>query len=82
MGLWNELPFAVNAGVGALAGDLLLLLGDAAWRRGRPTCVQGTWDSLQEWKEEKGVHIGKQKEKLSSDANKGKSEHKERMLKR
>lgn len=44
MGLGDELSFTVDAGVGALAGDLLLLLGDAARRRGRPTCVQGTWD--------------------------------------
>lgn len=44
--LRDELPFAVDAGVGALAGDLLLLLGDAARRRGCPTCVQGAWDSL------------------------------------
>lgn len=44
--LWDELPFAVDAGVGALAGNLLLLLGDAARRRGRPTCVQGAWDGL------------------------------------
>lgn len=34
----------MDAGVGALAGDLLLLLWDAARRRRRPTCVQGTWD--------------------------------------
>lgn len=39
---WDELPFTVDAGVGALAGDLLLLLRDAAWWRGRPTCVEGT----------------------------------------
>ena len=41
-GLWDELPFTVDAGVGALAGDLLLLLGDAARRRGRPARVEGT----------------------------------------
>lgn len=45
MGLGDELPFTMDAGVGALACNLLLLLGDAARRRGRPTCVQGTWDS-------------------------------------
>lgn len=38
-GLRDELSLTVDAGVGALAGDLLLLLGDAAWWRGRPTCV-------------------------------------------
>lgn len=42
-GLWDELPFTVDAGVRALTGDLLLLLWDAARRRGCPTCVQGTW---------------------------------------
>lgn len=51
MGLGDELPFTVDAGVGTLAGNLLLLLGDAARRRGRPTCVQGTWDSLKGWME-------------------------------
>lgn len=45
---WDELPFTVDAGVGALAGNLLLLLRDAAWRRGRPTCVEGTW----KWRKE------------------------------
>lgn len=45
---WDELPFTVDAGVRALAGDLLLLLRDAAWRRGRPTCVEGTW----KWRKE------------------------------
>lgn len=44
--LGDELPFTVDAGVGALAGNLLLLLWDAAGRRGRPTRVQGTWDSF------------------------------------
>lgn len=44
LGLGDELAFAVDAGVGALACDLLLLLRDAAWGRGRPTRVQGTWD--------------------------------------
>lgn len=43
-GLGDELSLAVDAGVGALAGDLLLLLGDATRGRGRPTCVEGTWD--------------------------------------
>lgn len=61
-GLWDELPFTVDAGVGALAGNLLLLLGDAARRRGRPTCVQGTWDSLQGWREEKEEKQKKKKE--------------------
>lgn len=42
-GLWDELPFTVDAGVRALTGNLLLLLWDAARRRGCPTCVQGTW---------------------------------------
>lgn len=42
MGLGDELPLTVDAGVGALASDLLLLLGDAARRRGCPTGVQGT----------------------------------------
>lgn len=51
--LWDELPFTVDACVGALAGDLLLLLWDTARRWGRPTRVQGTWDSLQEWREER-----------------------------
>lgn len=40
-GLRDELSLAVDAGVGALAGDLLLLLGDAARGRGRPARVQG-----------------------------------------
>lgn len=53
MGLGDELPLTVDAGVGALAGDLLLLLGDAAWRRGRPTGVQGTCAQDQKgWSEE------------------------------
>jgi len=43
VGLGDELPFTVDAGVGALAGDLLLLLGDAAGRWGCPTRVQGPW---------------------------------------
>lgn len=37
--LWDELALAVDAGVGALAGDLLLLLGDAARGRRRPARV-------------------------------------------
>lgn len=44
LGLRDELPFTVDAGVGALAGDLLLLLRDTTWGRGRPTCVEGTWE--------------------------------------
>lgn len=43
--LGDELPLTVDAGVGALAGNLLLLLGDAAGGRGRPARVQGTWDA-------------------------------------
>lgn len=58
-GLRDELPFTVDAGVGALPGNLLLLLRDAAWRRRRPTCVQGTWgdDSLKsmEWGKRKNI---------------------------
>lgn len=41
---WDELPLAVNAGVGALPGDLLLLFRDAARRRRRAAGVHGTWD--------------------------------------
>lgn len=43
-GFGDELALAVNAGVGALAGDLLLLLGDAAGGRRRAPCVQGAWE--------------------------------------
>lgn len=43
-GFGDKLPLAVNAGVGALASDLLLLLGDAARGRRRATRVQGTWE--------------------------------------
>lgn len=43
-GFGDELPLAVNAGVGALASDLLLLLGDAARRRRRAPRVQRTWE--------------------------------------
>lgn len=43
----NELPLAVDAGVGALASDLLLLLGDAARGRRRATRVEGTWNRRQ-----------------------------------
>lgn len=42
-GFGDELPLAVNAGVGALASDLLLLLGDAAGGRRRAPRVQRTW---------------------------------------
>lgn len=40
-GLRDELALAVDAGVGSLAGDLLLLLGNAARRRRAPAGVQG-----------------------------------------
>lgn len=65
MGLGDELPFTVDAGVGALAGNLLLLLWDAARRRGCPTRVQGTWDSggLKGWSE------GKNREKQVRERN-------------
>lgn len=43
-GFRDKLPLAVNAGVGALASDLLLLLGDAARGRRGATRVQGTWE--------------------------------------
>lgn len=43
-GFGDELPLAVDAGVGALASDLLLLLGDAARGRRGATRVQGTWE--------------------------------------
>lgn len=43
-GFGDELALAVNAGVGALASDLLLLLGDAAGGRRRAARVQGTWE--------------------------------------
>lgn len=42
-GFGDELSLAVNAGVGALASNLLLLLGDAAGGRRRAPCVQRTW---------------------------------------
>lgn len=41
-GFGDELPLAVNAGVGALASDLLLLLGHAAGGRRRAPRVQRT----------------------------------------
>ncbi len=65
MGLRDELPFTVDAGVGALAGNLLLFLGDTAGRRGRPTRVQGTWDSggLKGWSE------GKKREQQVREGN-------------
>lgn len=43
-GFGDELALAVNAGVGALASDLLLLLGDAAGGRRRAARMQGTWE--------------------------------------
>ena len=39
----DELSLAVDAGVGALPGDLLLLLRDAAGRRGATARVQRAW---------------------------------------
>lgn len=74
--LWDELPFTVNAGVGALAGNLLLLLWDAARRRGRPTRVQGTWDSLQGWTEEK------ERGKASKRRGKGNKKEEKRNVKK
>lgn len=48
-GLGDELSLTVDAGVGSLAGDLLLLLGNAAWRRGAAAGVQRAWT---------GTHMG------------------------
>lgn len=43
VGFWDELAFAVDAGVGALASDALLPLRNVPGRRGTPACVLGTW---------------------------------------
>lgn len=43
-GLWDELPLAVDAGVGALAGDALLPLRHVPGRGRAPAGVLGTWD--------------------------------------
>lgn len=42
-GFGDELALAVDAGEGALPGDLLLLLGDAAGRGGAAARVQRAW---------------------------------------
>lgn len=67
MGLGDEFPFTVDAGVGALACNLLLFLWDTARRRGRPTRVQGTWDGggLKGWSE------GKNREQQVREGNGG-----------
>lgn len=56
-GFGDELPLAVDAGVGALASDLLLLLGDAArgWRGA--TRVQGTWEKSKNRRQKKKKHV-------------------------
>ena len=67
--LWDELPFAVDAGVGSLASDLLLLFRNATGRRRRPTGVQGPWSDGK----------GEQNEKLSGE---GEEEEEGEMMKR